>query len=85
MNFVLNAYFLGFLAFIRATVEINPMGKEIVKVMHVQSVLIPFLKISEGFQEHSALGYPLLGREPCPKRSFTVIIGILEFYKQYTW
>lgn len=67
MNFVSNAYFGGFFAFIRPTAEIYPMGKEIFKVMHVQSVLTPFFKTSEGLQEHSALGYPSAGERTLPK------------------
>lgn len=67
MQFVLNAYFLGFFTNIRPTVEIYPMGKAISKLMHVQSVLTPFLKISEGRQEHLALGYPSIGKRTLPR------------------
>lgn len=67
MKFVLNAYFLGFLTYIRPMVEIYPMEKAIPKLMHVQSVLTPFLRISEGLQEHLALGYPSTGKRILPK------------------
>jgi len=55
--FVLNAYFLRFLTYIRPSVEINPVGKAISKLVCVQTVPSLFLRISGVLQEHLALDY----------------------------
>lgn len=67
MKFVLNACFLGFLTYIKPTVEICTIGKAFSKLMYVQSILIPILRISEGLQKHLALGYPSIGKRALPK------------------
>lgn len=67
MKFVLNAYFLGFLTYTKPTVEIYTIGKAISKLMYVQSILTPFLRISEGLQKHLALGYLSTGKRTLPK------------------
>lgn len=66
-EFVLNVYFLGFLTYIKPTVEMYTIGKAIFKLTYVQSILTPILRISEGLQKHLALGYPSIGRRILPK------------------
>lgn len=67
MKFVLNAYFLGFLTYIKPTVEIYTLGKAISKLMYLQRIPPPILRISEGIQKYLALGYPSIGKRTLPK------------------